>query len=371
MSEELCIICFSPFEQAMPKYTCADTQCEIYTCNECIEHLIRYSKANSLLPKCPNNSCNGIYILSTLRSLPPQLKLEYYDACLNYMMKSDNDNVQIIQKKLEQEKIIERIREERLAFIEKEYPQAILLTAKIVFKDKMKQLDKQKNNILKLKLKNTSKMCLNAMCKGFLDKDYVCFTCETEFCKLCEKKITANHECKQEDLDSINVVNNLVHCPNCNLPIFKSDGCDHMTCANCNTNFYYSTGQKGGSGNHGKNTRINVDLSQRKKIVDQVKDLIPDGECLDLISVIESLEPPFKSKDILLNPLKKYIQTGNKDPSRKHLARRLDTYTRYRYNFRDYNKYLIEIDELLKRKCPLNELKNRLNEIISLLKKIE
>lgn len=359
MEEQTCAICVCPFEANEPTFTCSQPLCKVQTCQDCIEALINYSEKNNLLPSCPSNDCNGIYILSGLKALPKPVLKNYHSACLNHFMKSEGDNV---KKRIEQAKIIEQIRNERIKFLEAQFPKGIALVSKLTFADKLKRLDKQKKRIIDKKLQTANKACLNLTCNGFLDPDLVCMTCQTAFCKQCEKRLVNNHVCKQEDLDSVNLVNNMKHCPGCKLPVFKNVGCDSITCSNCNTKFLYSTGKIGGHGS--SNAKINVKIAEKQNLSSSLAQLItPD--CLVLILNIEASEPKFVSKDIFIAPLRDYIKTGKKTVPSKHLAQRLDYYTRYRTDMKQYNQYLVEIEKMILDKKEDQEIKERLTEILN------
>lgn len=357
-----CSLCFNQLNDKDNKYKCADKKCDIYACVECIEDLIVFSMKSNLLPKCISNNCNGIYILSNLKNISLQALKKYEEACFNYFMKNNSDTV---KKRIEEQKMLDIIRNERLKFLEQKFPKGINLVAKLTFKDKLRQLDKQKSEIINKKLKNASKSCLSLICGGFLDDNFICMTCQIEFCKKCEKKSNENHQCKQEDLDSVNLINNMIHCPGCKLPVFKNEGCDSITCSVCKTNFLYSTGKIGGHGS--SNAAIKIDVAKKVNISDKFSEIIPE-ECLPLILHIEALQPPFKSKDSLLTPIKSYLQSNkNKNVCAKNLAKQIDIYTKYKYNSIDYHKYLNEIDDKLENK-DFNGLKDRLTNIVNILK---
>ena len=181
------------------KYTCANPECNILVCLECMESLITFSSEKSLLPTCPSNDCHGLYIISNFKGLNRNIIKTYELTCLDYFTKENGDT---IKKQLEEKKIVERIRDERLKFIEQEFPKGITFVAKLAFKDKMNQLDKQKRAIVNLRLKDASKSCVYSTCNGFLDPDFVCMTCLTQFCKQCEKKLTKDANVNKKSLDS-------------------------------------------------------------------------------------------------------------------------------------------------------------------------
>ena len=114
-------------------------------------------------------------------------------------------------------------------------------------------------------------------------------TCDTVFCKDCEKEKKAGHVCLQEDIESVQSVKELPRCPNCQIAIFRSDGCDAMTCASCQYKFNYKTGEKSGHGSH------NRPLEQPSKTKHVLSALHPkeinELGLARLILELEALEP--------------------------------------------------------------------------------
>ena len=360
--EILCSICFCPFDPIETKHSCANPKCNVVTCTICLESLISFSEKSNLIPKCPSNDCKGIYIISQLKNVTGETITNYENACLNFFMKDQGDN---IKKGIEEKLIISKIRDERLQFIEQKFPKGISFVAKLAFSDKLKQLDKQKSNIINMKLKSAQRSCINSVCNGFLDPNFICMSCLTEFCNKCEKKISNNHHCKPEDLESINFVNNMIRCPGCKLPVFKNEGCDSITCSNCGCKFLYSTGKIGGHGS--SNAKININIDKKINISNEFADSIPT-DCLPLILHLEASQPPFKSKDILLGPIKLYLQTGkNKTLHARNLSRKIDMYTKFKYENMNHHQYLVEINEMLEKKN-YDNLKPRLIEILDEIK---
>lgn len=363
--ENTCPICFCDIEKNDESYHCSNHNCKTIVCQDCIESLIKFSKKENVLPSCPQTGCNGIYILRNLKGLTKEIIQEYYLSCLNTFLKSKGDS---IKKELEQKKIIEKIRNEKIKFIQDSYPKAIYLTAKIVFGSRLRKLNRRKQKIVKTKLSLSNKKCMFAFCDGYLNDKYICMSCDTKFCKKCEKESKQNHKCLQNDIDSVNVINNLVKCPKCLLPIFKSYGCDYMKCSNCNTNFMYSTGQIGGVGNnHNKRTKINENI----KMSNYLSDNIPNKECKKLLVEIENMKPRIVSKDIILEPIKIYFQDENKNEKLigRKVAQKLNLYTLCQNKIKEYNYHLKIIEDLLLKKS-LNEqkliiIKRNLNDFLS------
>ena len=65
-------------------------------------------------------------------------------------------------------------------------------------------------------MKLARRFCMNISCDGFLNEDLTCLTCLHQFCSHCEKQLDEGHICKQEDIDSVDVIRSCVKCPTCN-----------------------------------------------------------------------------------------------------------------------------------------------------------
>lgn len=129
------------------------------------------------------------------------------------------------------------------------------------------------NNIINEKQDNKSiikkvSKCLNEECLGYLykyDKELICNICNKIYCKKCHKEINPefieyvenneiklrknnkynekidSHKCNKEDIETVKLLTeNVKNCPKCEVPIFKTDGCDHMWCPECHTMFNWS-----------------------------------------------------------------------------------------------------------------------------------
>jgi len=91
--------------------------------------------------------------------------------------------------------------------------------------------------------------CANNNCNGFVNSFWICQLCENITCNHCFNIKNINHLCIKDDIETANIIkNNSKPCPNCNISIIKSDGCDQMWCVNCHTTFDWKTLQikKGG-----------------------------------------------------------------------------------------------------------------------------
>jgi uncharacterized Zn finger protein (UPF0148 family) len=393
---EDCIICFCPFDKHEKKYNCVQKECKESICQECTCSFIEFSENSGIIPKCPAENCNGIFTMTDLQGIPtssgglshtsskehcgiptssgglshasskehcgiPKKYLRLYaSACFKYIVKDQGDAV---KKRIQEAKVLADLRDERLKHLEKDYPKAISLIAKITFKNKLRALDKQKSKIVSAQVNKANRSCMSTVCNGFLDPNFICMTCGTEFCNKCEVKVLANHVCKQEDLDSVNIVNNMIKCPGCKLPVFKNEGCDSITCSNCGSNFKYSTGELGGHGSHNAKLQKTISIQQKEKLSNVLEKKL-NKECLELLLVLEALEPKVVTKDTILTPLKKYYQDKDADMAGKRIAVKIDKYYNSMLDYRQFHKYLAKFEEKVRNDEDADILKNYLKEAI-------
>ena len=357
-----CIICFCTFEKKDDKYGCTQPECETKVCGDCFPALITFSEKSEILPKCPDKKCNGIYTLSTIGyGFPKNVMALYHSACLKFMMKDQGDAV---KKRIQEEEIVAKIRDQRLQYLEAEYPTAVALVAKIAFKNKLRHLDRQRTKLVNAQVNKANRSCFNLICNGFLDPNYVCMMCSTEFCRMCEKKVKQGHVCKQEDLDSVNLVNNMIKCPGCKLPVFKDQGCDSITCSNCGTLFKYSTGERGGHGSANVKLAKNFSMQNKERLSDIFSESL-DQDCMELLLRLEALEPPVKNKRIILHPLKGYLKDKDAINAGKQIAKKIDEYYKFKVNYKRVYVTLAKVEQLIVDKTPLKELKINLEQFIN------
>ena len=269
---------------------------------------------------------------------------------MSFFMQDEGDTV---KRQLQEKALVARLQKERQKFINDTYPAAIALIANISFKAKSKKIEKQKEKVIKEQTKHLHRTCMNLTCNGLLDDKLVCLTCQTAFCTSCEKRLEKEHHCKQDDRDAVNLVNNMVKCPGCKIPVFKNTGCDNITCAYCNANFKYSTGETGGSGS--SNRKLIVDLEQKQKLSLSYGKTM-DKKHLDMLLTAEAAEPKVLSKDIILLPIKHYIEKKNPSQAMDMLAKKIEAYYLNRIQIRDYQINMVELEHVLQKK-PLDEVK--------------
>jgi len=339
-----CIVCFDNILKSQ-SIECSDPFCTVRLCKECLEMSLNIAYKDGVIPNCPH--CKIEYTLSNIKNhISENTILEkYYKVCF---LQIDRDKGDIAKKELTEDKILQRIREERNLFIQREFPVAISHVANIALKSKMNRLEKKTRDKLEKDMEKAFKRCFNLNCFGQLNKDYKCNYCDTQFCEMCEEEKEPKHKCKQENIDTITFLNSIVKCPKCKIPIERSEGCNSMTCAHCHTNFDYTNGQEGGHGsvNH------TVELREHYTLLNEYQNIINDDEIEELISEFDSLK---KVDKIDVNEFKRilknhYLYNSNQILTGKKLAEKLNLVLKKRY----YNKLYIHSTKTIKRMI-LNE----------------
>ncbi len=104
----------------------------------------------------------------------------------------------------------------------------------------------QNNNNVKPKNKKATfyGKCFDEKCPGLMNETGICITCEKKSCTKCFEKLTDNHECNPDTLETIKMLKeDTKPCPKCFVPIHRLAGCYQMWCTNCHTTFHYNTGE--------------------------------------------------------------------------------------------------------------------------------
>lgn len=89
-------------------------------------------------------------------------------------------------------------------------------------------------------------VCPNDNCKGFINKDYYCDICKTQFCSRCfgAMRKDQEHVCSPDDIKTMNdILSNTKSCPTCKARIYRTSGCPCMFCTHCHTGFNWESGE--------------------------------------------------------------------------------------------------------------------------------
>ena len=85
--------------------------------------------------------------------------------------------------------------------------------------------------------------CPSGVCKEFLDENWYCGICTTNFCDKCNAEIKDGHECDPDDVKTMKfIAKDTKPCPACGEMIQKLSGCSQMRCPQCKTAYNWTTG---------------------------------------------------------------------------------------------------------------------------------
>ena len=272
-----CTICLYDCGSSVPQINCTCPECVGYVCGNCMDQYIGMCFENNQQLKCVRPNCIGEYDLTSIEHLSEDTKgvatqVIYNSFKLRYIDKVNNH--------IKMDELVSAVRDKRLAFFN-DLPKAVSKVASIAFAARMKKISKQKTSTMESKY---TRVCFNLFCKGYLDQNMTCSKCGVVFCSECEDAKEDGHQCDAAKKKSVAFVNDLTPCPKCGTRIEKGEGCMAMTCAVCNTNFWYTTGETSHAGNHGQS--IPVSLISSKKLVLEYKDVLTRP----LVTAINTLE---------------------------------------------------------------------------------
>lgn len=90
--------------------------------------------------------------------------------------------------------------------------------------------------------------CADSQCNGFVSSAWKCATCDKYTCAHCRELKTERddhaHVCNPDTVASVALLkNDTKPCPNCKVPVHKTDGCDQMFCTQCKRLWSWNTGK--------------------------------------------------------------------------------------------------------------------------------
>jgi len=384
-----CVICFDDLTDKV--YSCCDRLCTGRICESCLIDLLNFSHNNNILPKCPLTACQAIFTLKQISTLDKSHIQKYMKTCVNALMSKDSDKV---SKQKSYDELIENMRKQKFEFIENKFPPAIRLAAELCHKPKIRKVNTGNLKNAIDQVEKTKRLCMNTFCNGRINDNYECLSCLTRFCKMCEKrlgedeisatendlvptfvdrrikkkrelvdrpynaKLKVAHPCKPEDIASVAEIRKMIKCPQCNISVEKADGCNSITCANCQTNFDYLSGEKCVAGNHGKSKFIKV-LDKILPTISHKEFFEKNPEMMDIMVQIELLSPS-SPEDKMISLLKKHDQPGYDKKIALLLARQ---YT-FQYQSKYYQSMINDIEKaIFEKTLSVERLQTLLNDL--------
>ena len=334
-----CSVCY---EEDLEYYDCSNDNCNTLICHECFNTYanICNNEYNST-PICPNPECKCEYLYNNVGNNDIIAGLLYQN------IKNDPKLENLDQKVI----MLNKLKMEKFNFLSSNLPKCVSKMGNICFKKKLQKISKTKEvNVF-------NKKCFNSSCyKGILNENYECNECNTIFCNKCERIKDDNHECKKEDLDAMETINSFRKCPTCKIPIFKDEGCDHMTCIKCKTKFCMSTGEINEAGS------VNKDIVEKKAEDYKLSKTLGEfynNEIIEKLIDLELLEPKKITYESILK-LHLKIEDGEDKPKLKlDLFKKYSKYKISQVKSKKYFKAMAEIEQLhIKGQLTLNILKN-------------
>ncbi len=274
-----CTICLGSVKQVI---NCGNYFCNCVYCEDCFKEYIKLCMGDQHVIKC--GGCVYEFPIKRInRYVDPQTVEKYKVILFKYLY---NKYINKVEDNLKQKEFIEKIRKDKIEFLDNA-PPGLQFIIKNVLTTKYNEVMKVNKKVLEQNSLSSSKNCFNLFCTGYLDNDFTCIVCADEFCKDCEqKKVTTKHKCKQEDIDSINEIKDIICCPNCKVKVVKSEGCNFITCARCETNFCISDGTRSIGGNHKQYTKI---TDKKHTLPEQYRDEYYDDKGIyEKLQIIET-----------------------------------------------------------------------------------
>lgn len=335
----ICQICFCENPSPAISTSCCNSTCDRQICEDCMERLLDYCEREDEYPLCP--ACQSEYLLDSFAMSKP-LESTYVRFCSN---KNSEDYRAKVQSKATQLQLIQKIRNEKKAFLEQSFPKAITYIIDVAMKSEVNKINRTKRQELENKAKSTKK-CLHLTCCGILDVNMKCDKCQSTFCNKCEQIMPeqiSTHVCNKENILSVKYVATLVKCPKCLTPATKSYGCMFLTCPICSTHFDENTGQKTSVGNH---QDLRIELEQNTLPSKLYVNIYPEN-IIEWFVKIEATMPSvpnanWKMSNDPMHICKRYQTMRLDERKNKMFYRKLQTIERMHNEKQEFNNQQME-----------------------------
>ena len=97
--------------------------------------------------------------------------------------------------------------------------------------------------VVETERKKFIRKCPMTDCRGFLNQQWNCGTCESKICNKCNEEKLDNHECDPGNVANMELLNkDTKPCPECGTMIFRISGCPQMFCVECHCPWNWNTG---------------------------------------------------------------------------------------------------------------------------------
>lgn len=253
---EQCCVCAENFNQSnRKKITC--NQCNFESCTSCIE---TYLKTSLMVPQCMkcHKLWNHQYVRQTfgttfvkrIQDTQKEILFKEQKTLLPHTQEYVNLQSKKQDLRLQRESVQEKMRELILQRDNIDTSMGRVMNEMYWFENPSRNPRTKNPQTTKY-----VRMCGQEDCKGYVnEKDGHCELCKTEYCLHCMEEKNEDHECKQENIDTIKLLKkDSKNCPKCSTMIFRISGCPDMFCVHCNTAFNWNTleiNERGNSNPH-------------------------------------------------------------------------------------------------------------------------
>lgn len=268
--QEVCNICLDKFTEKIRKPVQCKS-CNQSTCEPCCRKFI-LTKIDE--PQCAN--CSVPYNEEHLREQIGSnfWKGEYIKARGDMLLSVEKSMIPASMKEVQQHKEKKSIQQHitqikhELNMIQDE----LRLKKRQLYREERRLWLHDSNTKQEPKVMNNRLPCGSNFCKGFCDDfDHVCSVCDQKTCTKCWKISEKNHECKIDDINTAKEIQkNSKPCPNCNVSVFKLEGCDQMYCVLCRTAYSWRTGVVDTGRIHNPHAYLQNNGSMQRELQDEI-----------------------------------------------------------------------------------------------------
>ncbi len=278
----VCKVCFSEENNLIQ---CHNTACFYGICIGCIEVLFRMYKDSNTYPKCININCDWLYYYTNFKRFP-KIQDDYNKLIYDLLQSKNAVMINNNKKSLE---FIKKCRDDRVNFIEKEFPKIISKVIDICLQEKISRMSKTNKKIIDSIKRTETLNCFNKICDGkLLIEDQrgignilVCYNCNNKYCYECHIIYKEGHVCQEENIQGVLWYDTAIKCSECKTPIQKISGCNHVQCLICHTKLDVS---------NGKRVKFTYETNQAKDHFD-IKDTFEDLNKFKSYNSLKKLKP--------------------------------------------------------------------------------
>ena len=240
-----CEICTEKFNKKRNKVKC--NYCQYIACSECVETYIKGSYKDAECMSCKKAWTTQFLQVNFDKTRYNSIKTHRE----NVLLEREKSLLPAAQIKLEENIVKEKKKEElkeQLKELRERKIEIEIQMRELNMKIRRIHIDGDTKDEEPEEKKTYVRNCPADDCRGFLSSHYRCGLCEVWVCKECHeikgKTKDSNHKCKKENVETAKLLmKDTKPCPKCNVPIFRSEGCQQMFCTMCHTPFDWVTGK--------------------------------------------------------------------------------------------------------------------------------